>query len=93
MAKPCGLPAPAARTTAFLRSNSNKKTPREAFLLELLCWIPGLLPGGIPTQEGFNPLETGIDQDARRTGAAFFRRSGAVGDDPLIRVQLFHPAL
>jgi len=49
--------------------------------------ITGLLPGGEPAQDGGNVLEAIIEQNARRTGAGFLARSGAIGDDPLVGVE------
>ncbi len=36
-------------------------------------------------------LEAVLDQNLRRTGAGFFIRSGTVGDDPLVGIQLVEP--
>ena len=46
-------------------------------------WIPRFGPRLKSTPNGHHVAEAVIQQDLRRTGAAFFRRSGAVHDDPL----------
>ena len=50
--------------------------------------VARLLPGCEATEDGIDPLEAQILQGKRRTGARFFRRSGAVSDNPLVGVQL-----
>lgn len=41
-----------------------------------------------PSQDGRHVGEAAVDQFLRRTGAGFFSRSGAVGDDPGIFLKL-----
>ena len=50
-------------------------------------WVVLFLPGAEATQDGGNIGKTIVEQDARRTGAGFFTGSGAVGDNPLSRVE------
>ncbi len=50
--------------------------------------VAGLDPGVEATEDGLHVREAMTFQDLRRTGAGLFIRSGAVGDDPLRRVQL-----
>ncbi len=52
-----------------------------------LCWVPGLLPGGETAQQGGDADESVLQQGERRTGAGFLRRSGAVGDNPVVLIQ------
>jgi hypothetical protein len=50
--------------------------------------IAGFFPGGKAAQDGCHVLEAVVEQEARRTGAGMLVQSGAVGDDPLVRIQL-----
>lgn len=49
--------------------------------------ISGLLPGGESAQQGGDAGESVLEQGERRTGAGFFRWSGAVGDNPIVFIQ------
>jgi hypothetical protein len=61
---------------------------RPAAILLVFDGVIRIDPGSIATQDGIDPLEPLSNQNLRRTGAGFFRRSGTVSDDPLVRVQL-----
>jgi hypothetical protein len=49
--------------------------------------ITDILPGCETSQDGRHICKTVLQHDLRRTGAGFFARSGAVSNDPLIRVK------
>ncbi len=53
-----------------------------------LNWIPLVDPGFKTAQEGGNIGEAIGQHDLRRTGAALFIRSSAVGDNPILLAQL-----
>ncbi len=57
--------------------------------------VTGLLPGGESAQQRGDADELVLEQDERRTGAGFFRWSGAVGDNPGVfyPVRLFGQAV
>ena len=50
--------------------------------------LPGIDPGLEAAKEGCHFLITVLQKEERRTGARVFIRSGTVGDDPLVLVQL-----
>jgi hypothetical protein len=53
-------------------------------LYRVICVFPGFKTA----QDRIDVFEAFLDQDFRRTGRRFFSRSGAVGNNPLIRIKL-----
>jgi len=64
--------------------------PSHTSRLHSLLWlhrVAGIFPGDQAAQDRGDVLETIVEQDARRTGAGMFVKSGAVRDDPLVGLQ------
>ena len=55
--------------------------------------ITGVEPAFEAAENGVDSGKAVFEQDGRRTGALFFTRSGAVGDDPLVRVEFAQPRI
>jgi hypothetical protein len=50
--------------------------------------LPGVDPGLEPAEDGSYFLIAILQKDKRRTGARMFLQSGAIGDDPLVLLQV-----
>lgn len=50
--------------------------------------VSGILPGSETTQESLHVGKSILLKQKCRTGTRFFSRSGAVGDDVLVRIKL-----
>jgi hypothetical protein len=67
------------------------REPPGGFSLRLYR-IPGIDPRLKPTFDRRHVFEAIGQKNLRRTGAAFFVRSGAIGDDPLVLVECIYAA-
>jgi hypothetical protein len=59
-------------------------------LLTILHWIACLNPGIETAKDGSDVRKAFINQYQSRTGAGFFFKSGAIGNDPCFWIKLPH---